>query len=203
MPKQQKPSKRDRDELTTKKQESAELQVICPECPTTHKRQQAKQKRLAAEMASQQLNEISRGSLLPGPENHVRANAHCLFPRNNLIDGMAHQERLNSPGGKPITPVNQESRNVRINQLETMRRKAAFAQEQQDFVGKLTSQQQAVKIHSANADQINHMATVQQTAYGPIAQAPANRVGSSNIAFRKKKASSVMKQLPPLNSKTQ
>ena len=90
MPKQQKPSKRDRDELTTKKQESAELQVICPECPTTHKRQQAKQKRLAAEMASQQLNEISRGSLLPGPENHVRANAHCLFPRNNLIDGMAH-----------------------------------------------------------------------------------------------------------------
>jgi len=56
-----------------------------------------------------------------------------------------------------------------------MRRHANFAAEQLEFVGKLTMQQQAVRLPSSNAEQMKELAAV---ASGPFV-APITRVGSS------------------------
>eukprot|EP00353_Schmidingerella_taraikaensis_P016985 CAMPEP_0185619814 /NCGR_PEP_ID=MMETSP0436-20130131/51821_1 /TAXON_ID=626734 ORGANISM="Favella taraikaensis, Strain Fe Narragansett Bay" /NCGR_SAMPLE_ID=MMETSP0436 /ASSEMBLY_ACC=CAM_ASM_000390 /LENGTH=63 /DNA_ID=CAMNT_0028259609 /DNA_START=109 /DNA_END=300 /DNA_ORIENTATION=+ len=48
-----------------------------------------------------------------GQGAQMRVHTHCLFPRNNLIDG-APQETVGSPALKPMTPSNQENRAVRI-----------------------------------------------------------------------------------------
>ena len=140
---------------------------------------------------------------LRAPSGLMRLNTHSLFPRNNLIEGGSNAcdspSEKHSAAGRPVSNTG-----VRINQLKEMRKQAL--NQELEFVGKITFQQQAMRLPAQNAEQLNQIATA-QSLYNQGAHASSNtlirgttpnRVGSSNLTFRKKKVSSVIQQLPPL-----
>ena len=111
----------------------------------------------------------------PSPLLHAnlqRLHTQALFPRNNLIEGScsvespnAHlnsEKQLYGVESAALQPDGASSRErpmkiggkVRVLQLKEMRRKASFAQEQAEFVGKLTTEQLAqVEAPMAMAEQ--------------------------------------------------
>ncbi len=125
-------------------------------------------KRQPLEQSVSMPTEASSSNMIAGSGSEIRPGLQrlntnsLLFPRNNLIDGVGSSECNNnletSESKQGLSEVGGSShgkRSVRICQLKDMRRQATFAQEQMDFVGKLTSQQQAVRLPSSNAEQIN------------------------------------------------